>query len=315
MPFNLAQAEILSHDVSVRMVEPERVVPIYSTEPQRIQPRTVEVLSLPVAPATQPALNAPTTLEENGEKHVIFNMSGAASSEAALPKAASPEGDFPEVEFQEVKFPDGVSPEAGLPEGALPGNASLEASSANQVLPLALPQKSKELIYQISTMDVFALSEFARFLPVPAPGPASAGSAFSTYPFSAPAPTPAGWNSILASASAASGLDQALLSAVIRVESNFQPQALSPRGAQGAMQIMPQTQVYLGLTDPLDPAANVHAGARYLKEQWLRFGSLELALAAYNAGPGAVLKYGGVPPYAETEAYVQRVLSYYNYLN
>jgi soluble lytic murein transglycosylase-like protein len=108
------------------------------------------------------------------------------------------------------------------------------------------------------------------------------------------------------------GLDPDLVVAVAGVESGFRPTAVSPKGAQGVMQLMPGTARDLGVTDPLDPAANVDGGTRYLRDLLARFdGDLSKALAAYNAGPGAVARHQGVPPYRETQDYVKKVLSRY----
>ena len=105
-------------------------------------------------------------------------------------------------------------------------------------------------------------------------------------------------------------LSPRLLEAVAYVESRFNPEAVSPKGAQGIMQLMPQTAAELGV-DPGNPEQNVRGGADYLRRLVTMFGNnVELALAAYNAGPSAVLRYGGVPPYAETQAYVAAVMDY-----
>lgn len=108
------------------------------------------------------------------------------------------------------------------------------------------------------------------------------------------------------------GVDSDLVKAIVANESGFNPNATSPAGAQGLMQLEPATALGLGVTDPYDPVQNLDGGTRYVRGLLDRFhGDLRLALAAYNAGPYAVEKYGGVPPYAETRAYVEAVLQSY----
>lgn len=116
---------------------------------------------------------------------------------------------------------------------------------------------------------------------------------------------------IVRHASTRYGVDFALIEAIVNNESGFDPAATSAAGAQGLMQLMPATSRSLGVTDAYDPTQNVAAGTRYLRGLLDRFKRVDLAVAAYNAGPDAVARYGGVPPFAETQAYVRAVLSDY----
>ncbi len=132
-------------------------------------------------------------------------------------------------------------------------------------------------------------------------GPINRSGAVSSVPFA----------QLFNIAGARHGVDPRLLASVAQVESNFNPNAVSRAGAQGLMQFMPGTARGMGI-DPLDPAQAIDGAARYLRQQIDTFGSVELALAAYNAGPGAVQRHGGIPPYAETQAYVPKVLAAMN---
>jgi peptidoglycan DL-endopeptidase CwlO len=147
-----------------------------------------------------------------------------------------------------------------------------------------------------------------RIVPDAATAPASAllrpasllgaGTAVGSVPF----------GNLFAGAAARHGVSAELLAAVAKVESNYNPRAVSPAGAQGLMQIMPSTAAGLGI-NPLDPAQAIDGAARILAGNLREFGSLPLAVAAYNAGSGAVRRHGGIPPFAQTQAYVPKVLS------
>ena len=158
---------------------------------------------------------------------------------------------------------------------------------------IAAPQPGESVKIQ----DVGNPSVIRRVLPQqtpPATGPT--GSALSGVPYA----------DLFTQAAGRYGVDAALLAAVASQESGFDSQALSPAGAQGLMQFMPATAAGLGV-DPLDPSSAIDGAARYLSSLTRQFGSTDLALAAYNAGPGTVRRYGGIPPYPETQNYVRAV--------
>jgi len=120
-----------------------------------------------------------------------------------------------------------------------------------------------------------------------------------------------GFQEIIRRYASAYRLEEALVRAVIKAESDYNPRALSTKGAQGLMQLMPETARLMNVRDPWDAEENIRGGSRYLRLMLDQFnGNLDLAIAAYNAGPNAVRRHNGIPPYAETRTYVERVKTY-----
>lgn len=140
---------------------------------------------------------------------------------------------------------------------------------------------------------------------------AQSGSDFASVLGDATSTSKTSLDSIFEAASRKYGVPVNLLKAVAKTESNFNATAVSSCGAMGIMQLMPSTAKALGVLDPFDPEQNIMGGAKYLAQMLKEFGGkIELAVAAYNAGPGNVEKYDGIPPFKETQSYVSKVLEY-----
>jgi cell wall-associated NlpC family hydrolase len=143
--------------------------------------------------------------------------------------------------------------------------------------------------------------------PTPAPSPVAAGFTGAPARRSAPSGAELGYAALFGESGRRWAVDPALLAAIAQAESGFNPTAVSPTGAQGLMQFMPQTAASMGV-DPWDPASAIDGAARYMRASLDQFDTFEEAIASYNAGTGAVARHGGVPPYRETRNYVRTVL-------
>ncbi|MBC5824533.1 MAG: lytic transglycosylase domain-containing protein [Candidatus Eremiobacteraeota bacterium] len=199
---------------------------------------------------------------------------------------------------------------SALPEsGSREGLAALEARFAD--LAASLRSKFAELERSFAR----ATSNLARADAVRGPEVSSSPNAQSSRAADSSEPRVGvgKFGALIRSCAARNEVDPALVAAVVRQESGFQARAVSSAGALGLMQLMPDTARSLGVSDPFDPAQNIDGGTRLLRGLIDRYhGRLDFALAAYNAGPGAVDRFHGVPPYAETRAYVRDVLSAYH---
>jgi soluble lytic murein transglycosylase-like protein len=197
-----------------------------------------------------------------------------------------------------------VSLEGATPNLAPGGNATGASAAAAGVL--AVTPSPASAPGQASTSFAAALqaattADSAPAAPIGTQGTAALGGTGSTSQY----------DPLIEQAAARYDIDPAVLHGLIQQESGFDPEAQSGAGAAGLTQLMPGTASSLGVANPLNPAESIEGGARYLSQMMSRFGgNTEDALAAYNAGPGAVQQYGGVPPYAETQSYVQKVLGY-----
>ncbi len=185
--------------------------------------------------------------------------------------------------------------------GAYPSSESLDAAypSATPTADAYPSSESLDAAYPSATPYQSAVAPVGDYTSAtPAAGTSAAGESSAYAP-------------LIEQAAARYGLDPAILSGLIQQESGFDPSARSGAGALGLTQLMPSTAASLGVAEPLDPAQSIEGGARYLSQLVRQFaGNTADALAAYNAGPGAVEQYGGVPPYSETQQYVTKVLGY-----
>jgi soluble lytic murein transglycosylase-like protein len=175
-------------------------------------------------------------------------------------------------------------------------------SQLQQLIGIAAPPPQGAVSSTFATQLATATTATA----APAAAPTATAGLMATGASELPADVPFGAE--ITAAAKKHGIDPALLAGLVKQESNFNPNAGSPAGARGLTQLMPGTAAGLGVTNVLDPIQSLDGGAKYLRQQLDAFGGdVTRALAAYNAGPGAVQRYGGVPPYAETQNYVRIV--------
>jgi soluble lytic murein transglycosylase-like protein len=149
-------------------------------------------------------------------------------------------------------------------------------------------------VVEVAAVELVSVEPEDTFQTIPAPAPAEASP----------------YSEIIRAAAVKHGMDEKLITRVIAAESNFNPNAVSRKQALGLMQLLPQTAAQYSVANVFDPAQNIEGGTRYLKDLLEKYrGNLQLALAAYNAGPDMVEKYGGIPPFAETQSYVKQITS------
>ena len=231
-----------------------------------------------------------TGLDCSGFTQLVFGNLGVelprTSSQQAT--AGRPVTSLAAARPGDLVFFDNSSARAGIDHvGIYLGNGQMiaapQAGESVKVQPVGNPAVIRRVLPEASAVPVAA---------------GTAGAALAGVPYA----------DLFTRAGARYGVNPSLLAAVAQQESGFDPQAVSPAGARGLMQFMPATAAELGV-DPLDPGSAIDGAAKYLSGLSRQFGSTELALAAYNAGPGTVSRHGGIPPYPETQNYVRSVMS------
>jgi hypothetical protein len=226
-------------------------------------------------------------LDCSGFTQLVFGNLGIDLPRVSAQQATAgrPVASLAEARPGDLVFFDHSSSRAGIDHvGIYIGNGKM----------VAAPQPGES----VKVQDVGTPAVIRRVLPAQTvPAAAASGASLAGVPYS----------DLFSRAASRHGVDAALLAAVAQQESNFNASAVSPAGAQGLMQFMPATAAGLGV-NPHDPASAIDGAAKYLAGLTQQFGSTELALAAYNAGPGTVSRYGGIPPHPETQNYVRSVL-------
>jgi soluble lytic murein transglycosylase-like protein len=227
----------------------------------------------------------------------LSEVQAAGAESASVSEACESQDSFAEI-LEDAKAQKLMEIDAAIAQAKLSGASGLAVNSA----------LAKELgVDLVSTSDTSTCS-------VNDTSSGSSSSVSGTSSASSDLVTTEELNSYFAEASATYGVDEKLLKAVAKAESNFNPSAVSSAGAIGIMQLMPSTAAGLGVSDSFDARENILGGAKYLSQLLNKYnGDTSLALAAYNAGSARVDEYGGIPPFTETQNYVKKVLAYYQW--
>jgi soluble lytic murein transglycosylase-like protein len=225
----------------------------------------------------------------------LSQTQAVGAESASVSETCEPQDSFAEI-LEDAKAQKLMEIDAAIAQAKLSGASGLAVNSA----------LAKELgVDLVSTSDTSTCS-------VNDTSSGSSSSVSGTSSASSDLVTTEELNSYFAEASATYGVDEKLLKAVAKAESNFNPSAVSSAGAIGIMQLMPSTAAGLGVSDSFDARENILGGAKYLSQLLNKYnGDTSLALAAYNAGSSRVDEYGGIPPFTETQNYVKKVLAYY----